>query len=428
MEKLAEELEKIRILDPHSHIDPRRPSARDLDDLLGDPCLRDLVLSAGLDPEVFRADVPADQRVRILERFLPAIENTQAYRWFEELSEMLFGVAGASLAQADLRELGKTAERTLNQENWEENLFHRSRIDKVFLTNDFDDPLEGFDASRYVPCLRADPLIFGLSEASVVERLRQASGADVGNAASLRDALAALVEKFASRGAKACALGLPPDFAPMRVSEGSADPKVRRMLAGQEVGEAEANDVAAFALRAIVEACADRRLPIQLFAGIEREELRSPARSGLRRWSRLPSLCVCRDLFLDFPRVPFVVSAPFGDANGELIACSCAFANVYTCGHWWHSEAPALIERDLRARLQSVPRAKQIGYFSGAHKLEFIFPRFAAYRSILAKVLLSDFVVERGWSEERALGLGRDILRDNAERIFFRSGGTGGGS
>lgn len=428
MERLAEELDKIRIIDPHSHIDPRRPSARDLDDLLGDPCLRDLLLSAGFQQDLFRADVPPEQRVRAVERFLPAIANTQAYRWFEELSKMLFGLAPALVEPLDLRELGKVAERTLNQENWEENLFHRSRIEKVFLTNDFDDPLDGFDASRYVPCLRADPLIFGLSEASVIERLRQASGTDVGNASGLREAIAALVDKFAAHGARACAIGLPPDFVPLSPSEASADPKVRRILSGQQVSEAEEDEVAAFALRAMIQACADRRLPIELFPGIEREQLRSPARSGLRRWNRLPSLYVCRDLFLDFPRVPFVVSAPFGDANGELIACSCAFPNVYTCGHWWHSEAPALVERDLRARLQSVPKAKQIGYFSGAHKLEFIFPRFSSYRAILAKVLMSDFVTERGWSEERALELGRAVLRDNAERIFFRAEEAGSGS
>ena len=30
----------------------------------------------------------------------------------------------------------------------------------MFLTNDFDDPLAGFDTSVYVPCLRTDDLVF----------------------------------------------------------------------------------------------------------------------------------------------------------------------------------------------------------------------------------------------------------------------------
>ena len=37
-------------------------------------------------------------------------------------------------------------------------------LEKVFLTNDFDDPLEGFDTNRYVPCLRTDDLVFHLDK------------------------------------------------------------------------------------------------------------------------------------------------------------------------------------------------------------------------------------------------------------------------
>jgi hypothetical protein len=41
----------------------------------------------------------------------------------------------------------------------------------VFLTNDFDDPLEGWDTRAYVPCLRTDDLVFKLHERRTVERL-----------------------------------------------------------------------------------------------------------------------------------------------------------------------------------------------------------------------------------------------------------------
>ena len=40
------------------------------------------------------------------------------------------------------------------------------------------------------------------------------------------------------------------------------------------------------------------------------------------------------------------------------------------------------------------------------------------YRRILSKVLAADFVVGHGWSESRALELGRQILRGNVETIF----------
>jgi glucuronate isomerase len=52
------------------------------------------------------------------------------------------------------------------------------------------------------------------------------------------------------------------------------------------------------------------------------------------------------------------------------------------------------------------------------YKLEFALPKFGMYRRILANVLAQDFVVARGWSEERAIELGRLVLRGNVERVF----------
>jgi predicted DNA-binding transcriptional regulator YafY len=73
-----------------------------------------------------------------------------------------------------------------------------------------------------------------------------------------------------------------------------------------------------------------------------------------------------------------------------------------TNGHWWYSNTPTFIEHDCAARLEAVPRSKQIGYYSDMYKLEFALPKFAMYKRILAKVLAERFVIDRGWSEERA--------------------------
>jgi hypothetical protein len=42
------------------------------------------------------------------------------------------------------------------------------------------------------------------------------------------------------------------------------------------------------------------------------------------------------------------------------------------------------------------------------------------YKRILAKILSERYVVDRGWSEERAIAFGTEILRDNTRRIFYR--------
>ena len=75
-----------------------------------------------------------------------------------------------------------------------------------------------------------------------------------------------------------------------------------------------------------------------------------------------------------------------------------------------------------KARLEAVPQTKQIGYYSDMYKLEFALPKFNMYKRILSKILAERFVIDRGWSETRAIELGRLVLRGNVETVFGYSG------
>ncbi|MGL4462509.1 MAG: glucuronate isomerase, partial [Planctomycetia bacterium] len=130
------------------------------------------------------------------------------------------------------------------------------------------------------------------------------------------------------------------------------------------------------------------------------------------------SLYQYRALFNEKSRVVFPISVLTSNQNQELVAYSWIFPNVVASGHWWYSNIPSYIEADARARLEAVPSTKIVGYYSDAYKLEFVLPKFNMYRQCLARVLGTEFVVARGWSEEKALGLAKTVLRDNVERIF----------
>ena len=190
--RLFREIVKIPLIDPHTHIDPHRPAARDLDDLLGYHYYTELLHAAGMDQAPLRSEVPAEERARSMARWLPAIENTVQYSWLIEIARDLLGFRHDRIDEANIDELWRLAERTLNQEGWERELLARSNVEKVFLTNDFDDPLEGFDLDRYVPCLRVDDLVFRLGTAAVLERVRQTSRKDVGDARALKEAIDAI--------------------------------------------------------------------------------------------------------------------------------------------------------------------------------------------------------------------------------------------
>jgi glucuronate isomerase len=389
--ELFTEICRIPLIDPHSHINPHRPASRTLDDILGYHYYTELAHSAGMDQKLLAPEAEPRERVRAILAHMDHLDNTTQYAWFLEIARTFLDFQGERVTAADTDFLWDAAERVMSRPDWENEVLRRSNIEKVFLTNDFDDPLEGFDTNRYVPCLRTDDLVFHLDKPEVRQRLAKATGIEVGDAASLRRAIGKLFEHFTRRGAKACAISLPPYFTPRRVEE-------------------------AFWL--LAEHCREFGLPFDLMIGVNRRVYRGGVYQGQDLFDQRTSLIQYAELFNAFPEVTFCISVLSSGQNQELVSYSWIFPNVVTNGHWWYSNIPAYIAVDLRARLQAVPKTKQIGYYSDMYKLEFGLPKFNMYRRLLSRVLAEDFVRPGILSETGAVELARCLLRDNVERIF----------
>src|SRR2546421_360321 len=123
------------------------------------------------------------------------------------------------------------AQKAFAQPDWEKQVFAKSKLEAIFLTNEFDDSLDGFDTTKYVPCLRTDSLVFHLDKPKIRQRLADVTGVEVGDAQSLRKAVWKLFARFKAKGAKACAISLPPDFSPARIPDAELD-RALKALAG----------------------------------------------------------------------------------------------------------------------------------------------------------------------------------------------------
>ncbi len=430
-DRLFEALDELVLIDPHTHIDPHAPASRTLADILGYHYYTELAHSAGMPKD--RIEEPGlDPREKIgrLAEYLDRIDNTVQLSWLFEMSRTLFDVEIDRFTRSNWESLYDASQRKFDSPNWEHEVLTRSKVEKVFLTNEFDDRLEGFDTDRYIPCLRTDDLVFKLHEPSVRQRLAKATGVEVGDANSLRAAVRKLFEHFTVKGAKACAISLPPCFQPGARQAGSDE--ANRDAVARDFSfalSADADEAVAvfpqrfgtmneFVFWTLAEHCREFRLPFDLMIGVNRGVYPTGVHQGRDLYDSRCSLSQYAKLFNAFPEVTFPISVLAPTSNQELVSYAWIFPNVVTNGHWWYSNIPGHIENDLRARLQAVPKTKQIGYYSDAYKLEFIQPKFAMYKRVLAKALFEEFVIGRHWSEERAVGLGRTILRGNVERVF----------
>jgi glucuronate isomerase len=418
--RIFEQLDQLVLIDPHTHINPHAPASRTLADILGYHYYTELAHSAGMPrEEIEEPGLDPREKVRRLVGYLPALRNTIQYSWLVEICQTFFGLDDADLTPDNWQSVYDQAQRQMAASNWEDEVLRRSRLEAVFLTNEFDDPLEGFDTRRYIPCLRTDDLVFHLAKEEVRRRLQRASGLEVGDARSLRRALAHLFEHFKRKGARACAISLPPDFTPRPVSAARANTALAALRSeGPSAAAAHRQAIGYYVFWTLAELCDLFRLPFDLMIGVNRNVYAAGVHQGRDLFDSRVSLLQYQELFNQFPRVLFPISVLASVTNQELTSYAWIFPNVITHGHWWYSNTPAFIEHDLAARLEAVPHTKQIGYYSDMYKLEFALPKFAMYKRILAKVLAERFVIDRGWSETRAIELGRQVLRTNVEGVF----------
>jgi glucuronate isomerase len=342
------------------------------------------------------------------------------YSWLLEIARTFHGFGQDHITPKTIEALYSSAERSEEGTAWDQEVWNRSQLEAVFLTNDFDDPLEGWDTDKYIPCLRTDDLVLKLHERSTIERLREATMVDVQDVTTLHRAIGVLFERFVGRGARACAISLPPDFVPLPASPKRATTPLRRALNQMDLRDEEHTEIRRLVFWTLAEYCADFRLPFDLMIGPIRNVYPAGVFGGRDLFDRRVSLADYKVLFNYFSGVTFPISTLAPDAGAELVAYAWIFPNVVPLGHWWYSNIPAYIAPDLRARLQAVPKVKLVGYYSDAYKLEFILPKFNMYRRVLAETLAEDAIAARGWSVERALELARLVLLENPRRIFSR--------
>ena len=419
-DRLLSEMQAWTLVDPHTHIQALAPASKTFADLLGYHYYTELVHSAGTPREVIEnPQLAPKEKIKLLAGKLPALANTVQYSWLLEIAHELLGLDVPAIDGAQWETVANHAEKKMQASHWVEEVLAKSKLSAVFLTNDFDDPLQGFDTSKYIPCLRVDDLVFHFAKQSTQERLETCTGTRPHNLATLRTALESLFQRFHLAGARACAISTPPGFSPERPDELSLDGLISRASkASETLGAGEEEALARGIFWEVTKKCQDYRLPFDLMIGVLRRVYPAGVYKGQDLYDSPVSLIQYAQLFSAFPSVTFPLSVLASVTNQELVSYGWIFPNVAANGHWWYSNTPSIIERDLEHRLEAMPAGKIIGYYSDMYKLEFALPKFNMYKRILAKVLAQRFVIDRNWKEEQALALAYKVLRSNVQDIF----------
>ena len=434
-------LADIPLIDPHSHIDPHRPGLQVARRHPRLPLLHRAGPLGRHEPGAARRRTsPARDRVRAIVGHMGRFDNTAQYAWFVEIARTFLGFTGERVTAAD----ADTAVRRRREDVRPAGLGEAGlREDEA--RSDLPDQRVRRPAGRLRHERSTSPAC-GLTRSSSTstsrrprQRLAKATGVEVGDAESLRKAVWKLFARFKAKGAKACAISLPPDFAPVRVPDVEFDRAVQAVVKDSTIAKAvfggmqfarsviggaspaDASPQAAAALGVfwmLAEHCREFELPFDLMIGVNRRVYENGVYQGQDLFDRRTSLhpvpgAVQRlpggnvpDLGADQRAEPgtggLLVDLPERGAERALVVL----------------EHPGVHPADLRERLQAVPKTKLIGYYSDAYKLEFVLPKYNMYRRVLAGVLADEFVRPGMMSETEAVALGKRLLRDNVRDVF----------
>jgi glucuronate isomerase len=420
--ELFRQIDAMPIYDVHTHVDWKTGTASNIGQILSYHYYTELTNSAEFSQGQIPFDDPRELTRMIVDKVW-LINNTVQFDWLMSISAEMLGLFREDWYAENWEHIWERSVDVMGRPEWRDRLIELASLQRIFLTNQYDDDLEGLDTGFYTPCLRTEPFILWNGPAER-EGLGQFLGRPLARVADFAQAIDKAFAKFVAQGMGYAAMSIPANWSTCFVSEEDAQRLLDRAINGSAWGKEEKAVWGAYAMNRIADACRQYGKPYHLMVGVNRDVYAQGVPSGTDLFDAVNSLRGYDYLLNTYWDVRFP-TAVLADTTGlELTAASWIRHNVYPSGHWWYSNQPTDIAREIRRRLDVVPGGKIIGYFSDAYYLEFVLPKFRMYKFELATALAER--MERSlihpnmesFSLDEALCLAEDLLLNNPKEII----------
>jgi glucuronate isomerase len=117
------------------------------------------------------------------------------------------------------------------------------------------------------------------------------------------------------------------------------------------------------------------------------------------------------------PSLRFIAMNASRHADQSLSTLSRELPNFTLAGYWWHSFFPDSIRQVMSTRLDMLPVSNQIGFFSDAYCVEWLYAKAVMVKTVMADVLAAK-VAQGRFSEEDAVGIAGQILLETPRGVL----------
>ena len=411
---LHQALETVRVIDPHCHLRPAKPSADSLADivlyhhvwieLVSSGMKQHAVTQAGLPHELADPGMPPWERVRHALPHLPDIRNTISGLFLRWILRDLYGLP--DLNEHNLEAAFDVVQERAGDPGWQEEVLRQRCHIEASITVEPD----GTPSSP--PMLQGREgaptnIVDGKRTAQqVLSEMGRSLGREIRTPADYRDLLAAFVRGLPVAQLQFAALWTLPSLAAPPVREEDVMLIIGKGRTGQPLTADEVGAFSTFGVCCLLDELRATDLrTIQWMAGAE---VLPPHRS-IPHWSSGFTSAVGR-IAGAYPDFGFNLITASDAYTQDLAILAKHIPNVSVAGYWWHALYPQYILKSLETRLDIVPIGKIVGYFSDAYHSEWCYPKLK-----MVKLLLEDLLVERvdrGWYD-------LDLAIEVIDRLFY---------
>ena len=433
--RITDAVGAIRLVDTHEHLfseEERNRAAVDFSYLFPHYAASDLI-SAGMPPALFeavrlpcravlieralrqrrprffpapaRADLTLDERWQAIEPYWERIRHTGYGVCLRIAVRDLFGVP--DISRETYRQLSEAIAASSHPGWYQHVLKEKARI-AVSLQ---DDGRGTVDKRFFVPMVRLEHFAVARTREELA-RLEEDTGVAIHSLDDLLKAMGLMLERYLADGAAGIKIGLAyrRTIRFEKVAKADAERIFNRIAAhlGEGPSWEEARPLQDYLVHQIIRLAIDHDLPIQIHTGLQE------GNENLVTNSQPTHLT---NLFIEYREAKFDVFHGGYPYMAELLALAENFANVYLDLCWLYIISPSAAARMLHEAIETIP-ANKIFAFGG----DFIIPEGSYGHSVMARQVVSRVLtekVEEEWlTEEEAVRLGQQMLRDNPAGLY----------
>ena len=117
------------------------------------------------------------------------------------------------------------------------------------------------------------------------------------------------------------------------------------------------------------------------------------------------------------PRLHFQCFLASRHANQSFCTLARELPNLSLAGYWWHNFFPDMVRQIMAERLDMLPVNKQVGFFSDAYCVEWVYGKALLVRKQMAQVL-ADKIEQGQYTQAEALSIARSILHETPQTLL----------